>query len=123
MIGAFIYAYVVLSNLSVFAGFIGIFAIIYLVSLFLVLHEERDGLEDFSKKSKKPICLAFFMFFFVCLIPDRTETAVIVGSQLAADSKVISELNSATGIGAEYIKELLKHELIELKNKNIKGDS
>lgn len=80
----------------------------------------KNGCKKINRTSKSLAIFAAVLFGIVSLIPSQKQLAVIVGAQMIYDSKALNELNQATGVGAEYIKELLKSELLELKLENLK---
>lgn len=125
MIGFLIYLYTVVNSFIVFAVVFGMFLIggglcYYGCKTSDYPTPNESESEKIYKRSKTFVLFGAALMLSTCLIPSQKEMAVIVGAQLAYDSKAVSELNEATGIGAEYIKELLKAELIELKTINSK---
>lgn len=117
MIGFLIYLYTVLVGLEYLALTLAVF--LSGLILVILINNASDEKSPFREVKVKNLIISFFILAsFVCLVPSKKELAVIVGVQMVYDSKAFEELNQATGIGAEYIKELLKAELKELKESN-----
>lgn len=123
MIGFLIYLYTVLSSFILFAVLFGAALLAggfinYQLKMGDYPTPKGEEAEKLYKGAKVFMLSGAALLISTCFIPSQKEMAVIVGAQLAYDSKAVSELNEATGIGAEYVKELLKSELIELKEAN-----